>query len=261
MNNNNFKEKIDDLIANGYDFRFGEYISQGFNIFGKYVGGFIGFIIIYIVITSFLGVIPLLGQLISMVVAPPLIMGIYIVAHKIQNEEKPEFGDFFKGFDHFGQLVMTNLVMYLLILLACIPFMAAVFSSGIMQAVMSEDPAEILDASSNFPVWSVVLLLPVFYLTFAYAWSNMFVVFFNVDFWTALEASRKVVTKKWLIIFLFLVVTTFIAMLGVVGFVIGIIVTVPVAMIAIYVAFADVTDLNREQEEGDELLDHLIDTV
>ena len=212
---NNLKQKVDDLLNDGYEFQFGSYISEGFNIFGKNVGGFIGFIFIYIVIVTVLGVIPILGQIASMVIAPPLIMGIYIVAHKIQRGEEHQFSDFFKGFDHFGQLVLTNIVMYLLILLAFLPFVFTVFSSGLFQAILSEDPTGILNVFNNFPMWSFILLLPIVYLSIAYTWANMFVVFYNVDFWTALESSRKVISKKWLIIFLFFIVIGILAMLGI----------------------------------------------
>lgn len=258
---NDLKQKIDDLVHDGYNFRFGHYISESFNIFGKYAGGFIGFIFIYLIIVSFIGTIPILGQIANVVIGSPLIMGFYIVAHQIHRGETYQFSDFFKGFDHFGQLVLMIIAMYILIFLASIPFVIAIYPSGIFQAYMSENPTEILDALRNFPMWSLVLLIPIIYLSIAYTWANMFVVFYNVDFWTALESSRKIISKKWLIIFLFIIVISFIAILGVIGFFIGILITIPIAMIAIYLSFADVTGLNIEHENGDDLLDHLINTV
>ena len=75
--------RLDDLLENGYDFKFGDYISESFRILGKYMGGFIGFVLIYMVIRSMVSSIPIIGFLVNVVVASTLLAGAYIVAHKI----------------------------------------------------------------------------------------------------------------------------------------------------------------------------------
>ena len=88
--------KLQEIIDNGYQFNFGDYISKGFSIFGKYIGGFMGFGLLAGIILTVAAFIPFLGQLASTILTPALTVGVYIVAHRINKGEQPEFGDFFK---------------------------------------------------------------------------------------------------------------------------------------------------------------------
>ena len=57
-------------------------------------------------------------------------------AHKIRRSENTEFGDFFKGFDHIGQLALTALVQSLIILGSMIPFFFIAKDSGLSEWYM-----------------------------------------------------------------------------------------------------------------------------
>ena len=255
--------RLNDLLENGYDFKFGTYISESFSILGKYIGGFIGFVLVYIIISFMVNIIPFIGSLVNIVLGPTLIAGAYLVAHKIQKGEQPEFGTFFEGFQRFGEIAIPSILTFIISMLALIPFGIAMsmalglFSGGFnLEGYMTD---AMLSGNFNFPFWTFLLLIPVIYLSVGYIYTILFVLFYNAEPWEAMEASRKVVTKNWFIIFIFGFVVGIIVMLGIIGFGIGIIITMPIAFIAIYVSFADITNLLDDQNrDDDELMDHLV---
>lgn len=254
------KQRLEEIIEHGYEFHFGEYISRGFNIIGKSTGAFIGYTLVFFMIIMFTSMIPVVGSLAMVVLSPALSVGFYIYAHRLENDMHPEFGDFFKGFDHVGQLVLTYIVMSIILLLSAAPMLIAVSSSGFLQwyweLIMDPQNADVLNFP-DFPFWSLILLLPMIYLSVAYKWAYPFVVFYNLSFWDAMEYSRRIVSKNWFMIFLFAIVAGIIGGLGVILFLIGVLYTVPAMICADYAAFADVTGLNLE-EEGD-ISEHLVD--
>lgn len=255
---------IQNLIDGDYDFKFGEYISNGFDIFKKHLGAFVGYAIVYLLISSVLSFIPFVGQAISSLLGPVFIVGFYIVANKVENGELPEFGEFFSGFNYAGQIVLRNLATVAIFLICALPFIYFNYSSGLGEWIMlmSSDPEYARYGMEEFPGFSpasLFLLLPIIYLGIAYSWADMFIVFKGMNFWDAMEASRKVITKKWLIIFAFGIVVGIIALSGFIGLCIGLLFTLPAAMCMSYSAFADVAKINEKPlNDKDDLLDHLV---
>ncbi|MBK9015634.1 MAG: hypothetical protein IPM82_17065 [Saprospiraceae bacterium] len=255
--------KIDRIIGEGINFKFSDYISRGFEIFQKDMGSFIGFTVIYFVLSMVISFIPIVGNIANqLVVSPALIVGLYLFANKLDKGERPEFGTFFKGFDFVGQLVLAALVMGIILGISMIPFGFAIWNSGLVEWYMDvvqnpgtpPPPIPIAD----IPWWSLLLLLPTIFLAVAYAWTNLFIVFYRMEFWPAMEASRRLITKNWVIFFAFSFVTGLIMMLGIILLCVGILATFPAAMCMAYAAFADVTKLNEETSEGDGIERHLI---
>ncbi len=106
------KERLDRLIADGYELKLGGYFRQGWEIFQKYPLGFIGFgAIIIAVLHTGLGVIVLY----------PLLAGFSIVALKVTRGERYDFGHFFNGFRHFAPLFIAGLLATIFIVLGVIP--------------------------------------------------------------------------------------------------------------------------------------------
>lgn len=243
-------ERIREIQNRGYDFAFGAYIERGFNIFGKQAGLFIAFTLVFMAIVGFTSIIPIVGPLAAnLVLSPCLLVGYYLVAHKINaGERQIEFGDFFKGFDHLGKLMVVAIFTSLILAASAIPFgvfiFASIFSGDLLSAV--------------FPFWTFVLLIPSIYLAIAYAAAPFFAVFYNMEAWEAMESSRKVVSKKWFTVFLFSIVLGLIAALGMVVLFVGLLVAIPVITLAQYEAFSDIMQLEQEENEDDEVLRHLV---
>ena len=261
--NGNATEKIEQIIAEGYDFKFGDYISRGFEIVQKNWGGFIGYTILFFLLTSVISLIPLVGFIANtFFISPALTVGFYLVAHKLWNNQNTEFGDFFKGFDHIGQLALTALVQTLIVVAVMIPFFIMIKDSGLINWYMDllNDPIGMQGAVPPTPAgWTFILLLPVIYFGIAYSWSYLFVVFYKMQFWDAMESSRKLITKKWFLFFAFYFVIGIIAVAGMIVLCIGLLFTIPAMYCMMYAAFEDITHLNAEPEEGEaDIEQHLI---
>lgn len=249
--------RLQEAIYNGYDFNISQYIKEGFDIFKQNIGGFIAYFFVYGAILTIMGLIPILGNIASIIIGPPLAVGWYLVAHKIQKRETTEFGDFFKGFDFIGPLILVSIVSSLIYVTTLIPFFIA---NGALFQQLSDIYAGVeYDLDPDFPTWTILLMLPIFYLSVAWRWAPMFVVFYKFGFWEALETSRQLVTKKWFSHFAFMLLFMLFALGGMLALVIGLLFVIPMILAMDYAAFADVTGLMEAESKEDDIVEHLID--
>jgi hypothetical protein len=113
--------------------------------------------------------------------------------------------DAFSGFKNFLQLALLGLVMGLLIWI------------GICLCV-----------------------LPGIYLSVAWYFAMPLVIDRGMGFWEAMEFSRKVASKHWFTVFALIVVIGLLAIAGVCACCIGILVTMPIAWVALMYAYEDI---------------------
>jgi hypothetical protein len=252
----NFPNKIRDIINNGYEFKLGDYISRGFALMQANLGGFIGYFLVYALITMVLAFIPFVGSLASMVITPVLTIGPYHVAHLMDKGKMPDFNAFFKGFDRLGDLFLTYILQVLVLIGAMLPGIILAITTLGASFIENMDSGDFGDI--NFGMVGIAFLLimiPVAYFAVSYSWSLPLVWFYNMKPWPALEASRKLIGKQWFMLFLFLLVCGLIAASGLILLGVGILFTAPAMSLAHYAAFADVTKLNEEDTETD-IIDH-----
>jgi hypothetical protein len=110
--------------------------------------------------------------------------------------EPATVGDAFSGFGPMiGQLLLLGLVMNLLILIGL-----------------------------------VLCVIPGIFLQVAWLFSVPLVIDRQMNFWNAMELSRKMVCKHWFMVFAFLIVYGLVVMAGIIACCIGILVTVPIGL-------------------------------
>ncbi len=259
------KAKVDKIIEGADDFRLGSYLGQGFELFQKDIGGFAVFTLIFIVVSMVVGFIPFIGSLAnSFLIGPAMTAGIYLVARRLDKGEATEFGQYFKGFDFAGKLVVAALLTAIITGLAIIPFVLVVWDPAWLEWLqeIEQNPGSPLPEPPGLPpIWSYLLLLPAMYLSIAYSFTYFFIIFHGMDFWPAMEASRRLLTKHFFLFLLFVIVLGFIMMFSILLFCIGILAGMPIVYCALYAAFADLTRLNAEPDEaiGDGIEQHLVD--
>jgi hypothetical protein len=123
---------------------------------------------------------------------------------------------------------------------------------------MRGEPAELADAFSGFQIaflhlflgglisqllemaGFVCCILPGIYLMVAWQFTLPLIIDKRLDFWPAMELSRKVVSKQWWTFFGFMIVTVLINLLGVLCCVVGVFVSLPVTLIALMFAYEDI---------------------
>jgi len=198
---NSIKNRADELISRGYETDAGKYISEGFRIFEKDMGNFVGYTVLFMLISIVSGFIPFAPLFIT----GPLTAGFFIVARKIKKGESYDFGEFWKGFDHFVPLLLYTLIGGILGFLAFLAF-----------------------------------IIPGIYLAVAWSFAIPFIIFTNMEFWDGMEYSRKLITKKWWNIFGLLILLFLINLVGALVFLVGLLFTIPITYCALYVAFEDI---------------------
>ena len=261
-----FPNQVERVIRDGYNFNFGDNISHGFDIAKKAVVMFAGFIIIFAIINSVfnylqvqLGIVGYAVSLFfSIVISPNLIAGFYYTARKVDENQDFDFGDFFKGFDWVGKLATIagiQTVAYILFLLPLFFLNYVNFGDLITGVNIEIAPEEFL----NDGVLILLVFIPLVYFSIAWMFAPFLVIFYDMESWPAMEASRKIVSRKWFLIFAFLFVVGLIAILGVLGLIIGLLFTVPAALCMVYAAFRDIVGMPEDGE--DDILDHLIEEV
>lgn len=220
--------KIDSLIQNGYEFKMGEYISQGFEIFKKNPGIFILGTLMLLAISGSVSYVNYSTNskgisIINTLFQPVFIVGFYIIADKIRHNEPVQFGDYFKAFTTtYGKILGTSLLSGLLVILGLI-----------------------------------LLIIPGIYLSIGYSFAVLIVYFKNYSAWEAMEASRKLVGKQWFSFFVFFILIILINVLGIICLGVGLLVSLPVSILSLYAAFDDIVGVREVAAEPD-LADHFI---
>lgn len=165
----------------------------------------VGATALVIIVTIVANAIPFLGWMAGLLLGGVFNGGLYFFYIKKVRGESSELGDAFSGFSlALGPLILTGLVVGLMTL-------------------------------AGF----ILLILPGIYLAVAYAFAYMLVIDRKMEFWAAMEVSRRVITSQWWRMFGLMIVGAIIAVLGVLGLLIGIFITVPIFIGALVYAYED----------------------
>ena len=83
-------------------------------------------------------------------------------------------------------------------------------------------------------------VIPGIYLAVAYSFGKALVIDKRLEFWDAMECSRKVVTKHWFPIFGLMIVGGLFMMLGMIALLIGVFIAMPIFNAALMYAYEDI---------------------
>jgi hypothetical protein len=271
---------VQNAINDGYEFKFGDYISRGFQIVQKNLGQFIvGALVIFVVLIgtsmvsgaigaglAILGGVAgiVINQVISQAaqaaVSGSLLAGLYNAAHKTDNGKVVEFGDFFAGFNKWVPLFTTAIMVSLVVLASMIPGIYLMYQGGLDFSLLTT-PGGIATMEDidfgNIALGVAVAAIPAIYLSVSYVYAPLLTWFYGVSGWEALETSRQLVSKNFFPVLGFMLVMGVIAGLGIILFCVGLLFTFPAYTSAIYASFEDIVGLNRaEGRNSDEVIDH-----
>jgi hypothetical protein len=188
-----------------------KYLRCGWELFKLYPGGFVAFALLFFIIQGILSYLPRIGGLISLAIAAPLGAGFYVVSAKLMQRRTPEFQDFFTGFQFFLPLLLLSVVSAVLIVLGFI-----------------------------------LLILPGIFLMVCYLFASMIVVDQRLDFWPAMELSRRTVQTQWFGFFVFVLLLILINLGGAALLGIGLLLSLPVSACAVAAAYAQVFGLQSD---------------
>ncbi len=172
--------------------------KDAWELFKNNVSPLLGGYLVLMVIVMVSGVV-YIGP---MILSGPLSLGLFKMCRLAVNGEPIEFGELFSGFQRFLDAFLANLLM-------------TIFAM----------------------VGMIFCILPGLFIGLMYMLTYLFMLDDKLAFWDAMEASRKVVMKNpgqwillWLALFLF-------NLLGMLACCVGIILTAPVSMLIITLAY------------------------
>ncbi len=200
-------EQLDILLQKDYEVNVEKYFRKGWEILQPSFGPMIGFFVVIALINAVLSFIPAVGGSIAALIGTPLAAGYTFVVLAVLRGQSFTFTDFFKGLTnkYFLQLFLISLV------------------GGVLCAL-------------GF----LLLVLPGIYLSVSYVFAIQFAVDWDLEFFQALETSRKLVSKQWLQVFVLLLAIMALNFVGALLLGIGVLVTAPLSLCIIVSAYDDI---------------------
>ena len=144
-----------------------------------------------------------------------LIAGFHIYTMKRMMGRRAEFGDLFKGFNFFIPTLVASLLIGVFTFLGTLCFLI---------------PGLVVAASLKF--------------------TYLFIVDKRMDFWPAMQASHAVVKLDYFGFTMFLILAFLVNVLGFLCLIVGLLVTVPVTIAAITVAYREIVGFERQTIEA-----------
>lgn len=251
---NAYPPMVKAAIERPYEFRFGDYISNGFKIIQNNLGLFIVFALVFFTAMVICQVIPGIGPLAgSLIVSPCLTAGFYLAAKKSDEGKSFEFNEFFRGFDFLGPLIVLALIQTAVIIAAMLPLIIGAFATiGFSAFEDGGDP----EFSPIYLLIGLLFMLPIFYLLISWVFAPFLVIFHKMEAWPAMEASRKIVAQNWFIYLGFAMVTGILASAGLLALGVGLLFTIPASMAMTFSAFRDIVGIPGD--EGDDTIEHFL---
>ena len=193
-----------DYLARKGSIDIGNCLSRGWALVRDNPGLTIGSSLLAMLVMFGIAMIPLVG-LAAIFINPIVLGGVFHAYVRRMRGEAPTVGDAFSGFGppflHLGLAGLISTIFICVGLLLCV--------------------------------------VPGIYLGVAYTFAIPLVIDKKLDFWTAMEVSRRVINRHWWPMFGLLIVLFLLNVIGVLACFIGWIVTVPISIAAVMYAYED----------------------
>jgi hypothetical protein len=222
------------VITSGRRLAIGELVGRAWQLVSANMGLAIGATVVVMICLVIAGVIPCVGFIIGLVVNPVLIGGLYRLFLKMHRNEPAEFGDAFSTFStSFLQLFLFGLVQIVLSFVALIPGYALIFAGSLFA-----DRNEALTLMISL-LGVLLILPPMIYLGVSWIFASLLIVDKGLDFWPAMELSRRVTGKHFFSVFGVLFLGGLVMIAGVLALCVGLLVTAPIFFAMITIAYDD----------------------
>jgi uncharacterized membrane protein len=157
------------------DVSIGECFSEGWEYYKHNFWLTIGTLVVYMVIAivgGLIGMIPFIGFLFSLLVAPVFGSGVYLFFLNVARNSNPRIEDLFAGFNRYGTIIGMQFLYMGVFLVGMLP--SIIYGFGTFMALYNEELGP-----ENFP-WSIflVLFLNIILLVFGLVryWMTYFVI-------------------------------------------------------------------------------------
>lgn len=223
------------VLARDYDVDLGGYLSGAWAIFSANAGLMIGATVLVYLVLMGAGMVPYLRILLSPLLTGPLMGGLWLFYVKRVRGEEAALADAFSGFGpRFIQLMLTSVVSTVLTYVCLIPAMM-MFGMAVA-ATMAGRQGGSAGAGAVAPalmivggIIGLVGMGVLMYLAVSWMFAFPLVLDKRLNFWPALQLSRKVVGRHWWMTLWLAIVVGVLAAAGALACLVGLFVSAPVA--------------------------------
>lgn len=225
------------IRASDYSIEIGDCISRGWALVKANLGIAIGTTLLVYVCMMAGGLIPFIGSLVSMAIQGPLLGGLYWFFLKLIRGQQATVGDGFSGFSrNWVQLMLASIVSGLLAMMPMIPAFVMFVVAMVSAHGRQPSPGMLIVAGALF----LVGIIPAIYLSVCWIFTVPLVIDKQIEFWPAMNLSRKVVHMHWGSVFGLMFVGGLVAGLGILACGVGLLFTLPIFFAAFTVAYEDI---------------------
>jgi hypothetical protein len=257
-------KSLDELKTNRSSFSVSQAISDGWALVNKHLGYYILGGVLATLIGMSVSFIPYVGSIANSLIIGPCFMAgaVYITWQISKGMVWTDIGDIFKGFTYSKPVMVTSLIKALvsaalifLFLFSYLPLMIQLFELS-QDADLGTKNKEIEAIVMQFFTSRGLLLfaLLMFSLLFVnaiWAFTDHFIVIYNLQGWQAMEMSRKVTSQHLLPVIGLFILLGIIIFISAIPCGIGLLFSLPLSIGAVYSAFAQITDCDKKEMDNE----------
>ena len=207
--------------------------------------------------------IPFVGTIFSIgnfVIAGPLMGGLFYLFIRVNRKEPAQVGDMFAGFRRsFGQLFLGTFVQGLLVGACLIPFLIILLVKLFpilpqISQLSHLQPGAVPDKEMVNAIVSALLIslpvgllcaIPATYLGVCWKFTLPLIIDQQMDFWTAMKTSWKMVNKHWWQIFGLVILISLLNVAGLCACCVGLLFTIPIGIAALMIAYETIFGVQK----------------
>lgn len=237
----------------GYSVEFGDTLGRSWSFIKPYLAQLISYTLfaffadltlsfILQQIVEFMGDLGyLVGSIVNLTIVSALLAGFYSFFEKVFQKDNFSFQNLFDGFQHIGQLSLHQI---LVVVMVALPFLG-VFS--LAQELGINKTVDIFDINT-YEMFTLlfyfIFILPSLSVFTLYIFAPILIVVARMNFWSAMEVSRKLVLANYIGNFGFVIGFTCINGLGLLFFGVGTLFTVPFTFAATFILYTKLIQKN-----------------
>ena len=215
-------------------------LSRSFDLWKSNFLPLVGVTLLIMFVQFVAGLIPVLGMLSGFFLNGVFYGGLYYYYLGKMRGQHREVSDAFAGFTRaFVPLMLATLLTSVLIIAVLLVSLGSMFPFLIKVAMSGRATGSLPDISplalGGICVGGLVLI----YLSISWAFTLALVIDKGLGPWTAMEVSRRVVTRQWFSVFFVMLLGGILTLLGLIGLIIGIFFTMPLMFGAVLYAYED----------------------
>lgn len=223
------------------------WIGEGWALFKAAPVMWIVALLILFGIQMVLGLIPVLGGLVSIVIGPFFMAGLLAFGHGIARGEAADLGKLFIGVKQkTGALVAVALIYFLMVIALIVAFLAVGFAMlGGLSALTEGNMDGLINAIMNGGGLTGLLILALAFVAVmtlvaaAYWYAPGLVLYTDLGAGAALKESFRACLSNWLAFLVYGILGVLLMIIGMIPFGIGLLVVLPLLMASYYASFRD----------------------